>query len=163
MHGYPQARLDGLVITDAGDDQLVYDERTAVIHNLNAHAHTIWTLADGSRDIAAIMNESGMAKDSVIHGLNLLAEANLLDGNVQRLEQRASRRRLIRNAGLAAIPAIISVTAPAAAWNQSCGSIQVPWFEPCDHAPQCCLGTRQCCKNGSEGNYPQAICQDHCN
>ena len=58
---YPVARYQDLVITETGDELLVYDETSHQIHHLNAEAASVWRLCDGVRSIDAIARDSGMS------------------------------------------------------------------------------------------------------
>lgn len=127
----PAARVDELVITEAGDEVLVYDKRRHQIHHLNHASAVIWRLCDGTRSIQALteaaMADLGRSVDAEVVELAVtkLAEANLLaqpaTGNF--INTTYNRRKMLRRAAVAgaiAVPAIVSMTAPSAAQVPSC-------------------------------------------
>lgn len=122
----PAARVDDLVITEAGDELLVYDTKRHHIHHLNQTAALIWGMCDGRRtlgDLArAAMANTGQAADAEMVRLALtkLDDAHLLDHPLAvdlRIKSHATRRFTRRTAigGAVALPVIASMTAPAAA------------------------------------------------
>ncbi len=142
----PAARTTDLVITEAGDEILVYDNRTHHIHHLNAMSAEVWRLCDGTRTAAEITSlmEAGDL-ETVRLALAKLAGAGLLEGGVPSdlTVQSAARRRFLRKvavAGAVAVPAIISVSAPAAADHVSGHE------GPCSETT--CLTNLDCC-NGN--------------
>lgn len=156
----PPARLDGLVITETDDAVLLYDTGKHHIHHLNATAAAVWRLLDGRHTLADLVrlagHELGTPADTATVRLALtkLDDAGLLRTplpNGLRMT-RMSRRTLLRGvgaAGVVAIPAIASTTAPAAAAQIStgcscesdsdCGGPCSPW---CDTDGVC--KSRQC-------------------
>jgi len=147
----PQARTTALFTTQAGDDLVVYDERTFRIHCLNFPAAFIWRRCDGKagpHEVAkALAAASGLPPepDLVRMTVQRLAEAGLLERE-RRSETRISRRQLLRALGIlsAAAPLVTSLTAPAAAQAASC----IPKGASCDTNPNgCCPGCH--CINGN--------------
>ena len=149
----PVARTDDLVVTEAGDDTLVYDLVTHRAHSLDAAAAALWRLCDGTRDIAALAESAREAiggaaddvatrQDVVRYTLGRLRAAGLLrDTGAAPAERAMSRRALLRRAaetGVAtlALPAILSIVAPTTLQAQaSClpgGALCVPG------GPRCC-------------------------
>lgn len=128
FHGSaPVARTRNLIVTAAADaDVLVYDPATHHIHKLNAAAAAIWRLCDGRRSVAELARDAASASDlhiderAVTLALTKLGEAGLLAqpeamwGRVPAQSRRAFVRRAAV-AGAVAVPAVISMTAPAAA------------------------------------------------
>lgn len=128
----PAARTADLVVSESGNDVLVYDQRSHQIHRLNPSAAAVWGACDGQRSMQDIAAIAGVARDVVPHTLVTLRNADLLDGELPPglAGQAGSRRAFVRKlgvAGAAAVPAIVSVTAPLAAQGRSC---RLP-DEPC--------------------------------
>jgi hypothetical protein len=130
----PAARLNDLVMTESGDEVLVYDQTVQHIHHLNHVAATVWQLCDGQRGVGEIAAAatSGMSAevsgDAVKLALRQLDDAKLLDGTLASELRGAqhSRRVFMRRAamvGAAAVPAVISIAAPSAAAAQTGGPI----------------------------------------
>ncbi len=130
----PAARIEGLVTTEAGEEVLVYDQERHHIHHLNRTSAVIWRLCDGSRSVTAIAlaasGETNIGIDETIVRLAIgeLADAGLLARPVaDTMRGPAQSRRVFMKraavAGAIAVPAIVSMTAPAAAGgaSNSCG------------------------------------------
>lgn len=115
----PVALTDELSTTISGDDTLVYDRERFVIRRLDANTATIWRLADGTRDLAMLADDSSLTAKTVEESLAKLAAWDLLLAeSVGTLI--ATRRRLIGSmAGLIAAGTFI---APAAASCANGGS-----------------------------------------
>ena len=123
MNDGPLARRDGLVVKTVGDEVLVYD--------LERAAPTAWTRwrppsasVDGRRPVAAlaaaVRAETGVpvTAAAVEYGLAALGRARLLAGE-RPCRDRARRQVLARIGTAAAIPLVLSITAPTAAQAQS--------------------------------------------
>ena len=116
----PTARITGLVITEAKDEVLVYDQDKHHIHHLNPTAAAVWRMCDGQRSADDIALDADFEEDAVLLALRKLQDAELLDGALPAsLRGSQSRRSFMTKAGIAAIPTIISVSAPFAASAQS--------------------------------------------
>lgn len=120
----PSARVDDLVITESGQDLLVFDSVSNELHHLDALSATVWRQLDGQateQDILESTRESlgeHVTADSIDLAIVALGKANLLSGQVPTVmsDGASSRRRFLKRAGLAAsVPVIASVTAPLAA------------------------------------------------
>ena len=137
----PAARVEHLVTTEAASELLVYDERCHHIHHLNAVSATVWRRCDGVQTVAGIARETGYGHETVRLALAKLAEADLLAAEVPRelTVDSHSRRRLLKKAGIAAIPAIVSVTAPLASAHASEGDPVCLESGSCAEVP-CCPG-----------------------
>ncbi len=142
----PQARLDHLVMTHAGEEVLVYDQTIHAIHHLNPTSHLVWTLCDGTRTPATIAQVASAALGAEVSDvvvrlvLSQLAGANLLVGAAptETEHPRHSRRAVLRRmavAGGVALPVLVSVSAPAAAVHGSCHT-----SGSCTSDSQCCSG-----------------------
>jgi hypothetical protein len=111
----PAMRTHDLVTTESKDEVLVYDQEAHHIHHLNASAATVWRLCDGERTADEIAVEAGLTQDAVKLALRTLEDAKLLDGALaSEMRGTQSRRTFAKKAGIAAIPAIVSITAPIA-------------------------------------------------
>jgi len=134
---HPRARQTDLVIEEAGDELLVYDEQRELAHRLNKTSAIVFRNCDGERsvaDLVAIVAEQVdevADEDLVMIALDNLAEAGLLEDFEQREpeETRTSRRRFIRRVGVVGsaalvLPVVHSIIAPttasAASTSSSC-------------------------------------------
>ena len=181
----PPARVDSLVVSDAGPDLLVYDRRSNHIHHLNAAAARIWRACDGRRTCTDVARVAGISPADCEVVIDRLQAASLLDD--ERLSgapaSRTTRRRFLRRAAVAggvALPIIISVSAPTAASTSSttCGpfeqfcALDGKCFNP--EADGCCT-TADCtgsfcyggsCRDGYDSCvitadcYPGLVCLD---
>ena len=124
MNAGPLARRDGLVVKTVGDEVLVYDLERARAHSLDTLAAAIWRQCDGRRPVAAlaaaVRAETGapVTAAAVEYGLAALGRARLLVG--ERPAPGPTRRQVLAKIGTAAaIPLVLSITAPTAAQAQS--------------------------------------------
>jgi hypothetical protein len=151
------ARRDHLVMSQVGDEVLVYDETTHAIHRLNPTSHLVWSTCDGTRTLPAIRQVAREAigaevsEDVVRLALGQLAAAELLDGTLpaEMREPGQSRRVMLRRlaiAGGVALPVLVSVSAPTAA---------VAGFSLCTPTHDICVSGVPCCAGPCDGN----ICQ----
>ena len=172
MNNGPLARRDGLVVKTVGDEVLVYDLERARAHSLDALAAAIWRQCDGRRPVAAlaaaVRAETGVpvTAAAVEYGLAALGRARLLAG--ERPVPGPTRRQVLARIGTAAaIPLVLSITAPTAAQAQSsqpcipgprpfmaCGS---PGQASCCPGLVCCNGFCFVAEGGSCGT-PFALC-----
>lgn len=129
---HPRARENGLVVEEADDELLVYDQQHDLAHRLNRTSAVIFRHCDGTRsveDLVAIVSEQVdevADEDLVLIALDNLAEAGLLEEHTARdpEETRLSRRRFIRRVGVVGsaalvLPVVHSIVAPTAAQAQS--------------------------------------------
>jgi len=140
MANRPKARSDQLLVQRTGEETLVYDEQTHRALCLDARATRVWQLCDGTRSeaqIAASYGEGEAGAAVVSWTLGELEKSALLESEGTGAARAAlSRRTLIRNVGLAAIPVIMAITAPRArAAVSTCAAVG----QPCDTKP-CCTG-----------------------
>lgn len=132
----PAARSTDLVTTRTADSLLVYDQIRHELHTLNPTAATIWEMLDGQRTASDVLIAaradlgSDLSLEDVQLALAALAESNLLAEPVEpdTFTGGGSRRRFLKQAGLVAVPAIVSVTAPMAAAHASTQSCDVGAF-----------------------------------
>src|SRR5690606_14130697 len=103
MYREPAARTDDLVITQSGDDLLIYDQVAHEIHHLDAVAAAVWNACEVETSPERIAHATRLAPDVINQALQALSDANLLECPC--LERpapaRGSRRALLRKAGIA--------------------------------------------------------------
>jgi hypothetical protein len=144
-HGrVPAARYDNIVVTETADEVLAYETDRHHIHHLNATTAAVWRQCDGRRDVGEIARLAGESLGAPVDeatvrlAVTKLDEAGLLveplaaDLRVSRMNRRTFMQRA-GVAGAIAVPAIVSVTAPAAAQNAStgCGVGCTPFTAQC--------------------------------
>jgi hypothetical protein len=126
----PAARLTGLVMSEVGNETVVYDTEHHHIHHLNPTSAAVWQLLDGRRTVRELVRDARMhlgtdvAEEVVQAAVIQLYDAHLVDGPLParlRLTGQSRRRFLKRAAvvGVGAGAAIVSVTAPTAAQTAS--------------------------------------------
>ena len=131
MLGNPLARTEELVVQEAGDELLIYDLRINKAICLNQTSATIWQNCDGNtdtREIAAKLatRHGGFVNEELIMlAIDQLNENCLLENKTAIKNGFAglSRREVIRKVGFAsavALPVVMSLVAPPAAFAQSC-------------------------------------------
>jgi hypothetical protein len=148
----PLARTEDLVTTESNKEVLVYDERAHHIHHLNSTATTVYRLCDGTHAIDDIATIAALDDDVIQMALQQLQDADLLltPMPTNTTQYRRPSRGEISRRGLlvAAIPAVISISAPrAAAADSSC----VGHGETCGIDIVCCTG--YFCMGGSQHGY----------
>ncbi len=136
-----QARSEGLVVEELGEETLVYDLERHQAHCLNRTAGLVWRQADGRT------SEDAMAS-RLSEALGTPVDADLVRLALQRLDaarllaapatgRRVSRRELAGRLGLAAlVPVVATLTAPSPAQAASC----VADGDPCNGGTPCCSG-----------------------
>ncbi len=107
------ARREGLVVTEVGDDLVVYDERSSHLHTVPAAIAAVWRSCDGVATREQIASTVGLSSPQVEAALLQLRQANLMEGESPRDVPTQGRRRFLKQAALGV--AIVSVTAPMAA------------------------------------------------
>ena len=107
----PIARTEGMSITVAGSETLVYDPASFMIHRLTPDVYAVWLLADGTRDIAAIATEIGLPIRSAESALGELQSMGLV--SIESIGRSKFSRRLFigGTTGLAAASTLIPATA----------------------------------------------------
>ncbi|HKO43232.1 MAG TPA: PqqD family protein [Pyrinomonadaceae bacterium] len=147
----PKARTEKLIIKDLSDETLVYDLESDKAHCLNSTAALVWKNCDGRAtvaDIAQLLGDQTPTADNegvVWLALDQLEKFQLLQSPVVKPANVAAlnRRDWVRKVGFAALalPAIISIAAPAAHAQASC-------VNPGGRAPGVgCGSPNQCCTN----------------
>ena len=130
----PAARNAGLILTATEDELVIYDMAVKKIHHLDAVSAAVWQHCDGRRTVAEVAvaaTEALGAKvdvDAVAIAAAKLDEARLLVEAVAipRMSRRIFGRR-VAMAGAAAVPAVVSITAPHASASAS-GGCNEPWI-----------------------------------
>lgn len=130
----PTARSEGLVIEELGEELLVYDLDVKDAHCLTAVAARVWSRCDGRTPPEGIARQLGVDIDEVVQALNELERCVLLAPSPVVADSRLSRRDLGLKVtkvavGVATVPLILSVAAPASAASASlialCAAIDV--------------------------------------
>ena len=122
----PQKREADVRIEEFLGELLVYDLRAHRAHSLNATAAAIWRACDGTATVEEIAARATAAtrtpldESLVLHALNDLAGASLLDTPIDVEVPDASRRRaLTQLAWAAAIPLVLSIAMPTPSYAQT--------------------------------------------
>lgn len=129
---FPEARIEGLVVQEVGEETLVYDLRNNRAHCLNYSAALIWNACDGNRGVDEIAGHvrstTGERIGLEVVGLALkqLSERDLLTGHESISSVQDLRRELLKKIGavsVAALPVISSLVVPDSALAQTsfCG------------------------------------------
>jgi hypothetical protein len=149
----PHARTHKLTVRELPDETLIFDHLANKAHCLNRTAALVWKHCNGRTNIrqlaAMLQRELGApAADPLVHlALEKLAKRGLLDAAPATVRQ--GRRDLLRKLAVAALPVIMTITAPRAAQAASQAGPPPPSFcsshadfTPCGTAGmQCCSGT----------------------
>jgi len=135
----PRTRQQGLASEQVDGETLLYVEETHQAFCLNASAARIWALCDGRRTVATISAEAGQEEEVVADALHQFAKSGLLD-SFPEPPNRLSRRRILKDIGLAAIPIVLMVAAPEARAAASCARGINNGGAPCTPAEPCCVG-----------------------
>jgi hypothetical protein len=114
-------RRDDLEIAEVGDEVVLLDCERLHYRTLNPSAAAVWRRCDGTRSIAEIASELGMPDEVVVYAVDQLQEAGVLTtpaaNSMPRVTRRDAAKWLV--AGLVVLPAVASITAPAAQAAQS--------------------------------------------
>jgi len=143
----PRMRVEGLVIDELPDEVLVYDLKRHKAHCLNQTAAMVWHHCDGESGSAQIAQrltrelQTPFAEDLVLLALVQLEKLHLLEESKSMPPElpRLSRRRMIRNLGLAAavaVPVVTSIVSPTPVEAGTCA----PAGSPCSDPRGCCIG-----------------------
>jgi hypothetical protein len=116
----PKARTHQLIVRTLPEETLIYDQTADKAHCLNRTAALVWKHCDGktsAAQLAAVLkSELGIpAGEPLIHlTLEKLARRRLLE-NYAEPSVRQDRRKMLRKLALAALPVILTITAPRTA------------------------------------------------
>lgn len=146
----PKARKDRLIIKELPGETLVYDQRSDNAHCLNDTAALVWKSCDGLKSVneiqADLASKAGVSVDQNVIWLALeqLERFKLLEHSPTPppVFKGMSRRKLMRNASVAAIalPVILTIAAPPAQAQGSClakNATCTPAGTPCCAACSC--------------------------
>lgn len=134
----PEARTRRLLVRPLDGETLVYDLDTNKAHCLNALAGRLWKVSDGHTSVAAMRAAEGRSEDEIVHGLQMLADADLI---VAPPSKEPTRRRALGRLGRGvAVPAVVSILVPDAASAAS----RLPNGAACGTDSSVCLSG--CCK-----------------
>jgi hypothetical protein len=122
----PDARRDGLLFEEVGDELVIYDLQRHRAHQLNRTAALVWRHCDGQKTIAELTQivqdglDPAIQEALVRQALEQLGRARLLQeplprrAGAARLTRRQALRKLGKTAALALlVPAVTSIFAPA--------------------------------------------------
>ena len=128
---FPQAQRSQLLVVEAGDELVVYDQARHRAHRLNATAAMVWRHCNGETSVADLARllekEFGLSgdEDLIWLALNRLKTAHLLHGPLdRRATDSVSRRRVVRKLALTTtltflLPVVTSLIAPTPLMSQS--------------------------------------------
>jgi hypothetical protein len=163
--GHPIARSEKMVVQELQDEVLVFDLETSEAHCLNSMARFVWNVCDGNHSISDIRELIGkkfrqdVGEDFVWLALDTLKTANLLQNGNEFIPDfaGASRRKIIRQLGLAsmiALPIVSSIVAPPAiAAASTCGGT-------CTSNANCSALCPTCVTSGRCGGSPINPCSN---
>jgi hypothetical protein len=116
----PLARSEDLIVEELGDEVLVYDSNSDTAHCLTPDAARVWRGCDGTTPIDVLTAQVGLSAERVDNALSELQACNLLEQAPTLAGDGHTRRELVLRvakvgAAAAAVPLIISVSAPTPA------------------------------------------------
>ncbi len=157
----PLARRSDIVIQEIDNEILIYDLRANKVFNLNETSAIIWQLSNGNFTISEIADNLTQKLNSPINeefvwlALDQLRKEKLVENEteISNLYEGTSRREVIKRVGLAtvaALPIIVSITAPTSVSAQSCVAGMAAVGCPCMAngdcgAPDACCGFALTC------------------
>ena len=143
--GVPLARTDELIVEEAEEELLIYDDRTAAAHCLSGPAAAVWRECDGQTSATRIAAKLGLDRETVSLALAQLEQCELLE--VPRLEGMTRRDATFKLAKVGAAaafagPLIYSIAAPTPALAATEGFCL---SHPCGVDCQTCVAAGCCC------------------
>jgi hypothetical protein len=152
----PQARKDGLIVRELGEEVLVYDLERHRAYCLNPMAAWVWRHCDGRTSVEALARKMaevwGVPADAtwVEMALERLGRARLLVGQWESLGVRLGRREFLKRLAIAGLlgPVVSRLTAPLPAQAQTC----IPPEQCRLFKPPCPRPLIRCC------GIPRAFC-----
>lgn len=145
----PDARQDGLLVQEVGDETIVYDQQRNHAHRLNRSAALVWRACNGRRTVADLADTlrpqlgDAASEDLVLLALDRLEKGHLLTGpldppmGVDPITRRTALRKLALVGGMTLlIPVVQNMVAPTPAMAMSVG---------CAKNGQIYSATRPCC------------------
>lgn len=126
----PKARLENIVVQEAGKELLIYDLKTNKAYCLNKTSAMVYQPCDGTKSVSEIISvisgklKVSIGKEFIWLALDGLNKSDLLENNVEFEINfgELNRRQIIRKVGLSsmvALPIISSIVAPQAIMAQS--------------------------------------------
>jgi hypothetical protein len=123
---HPLRRTEGLLVEHVGDELLILDPVSHQAHSLGLVAAAVWQACDGTRDRAALAAHCSLDLAAVDHGLETLADCDLLTATATATatdgvsRRTALRKAVITGAGIGvAVPLIRTIAVPNAAAQAS--------------------------------------------
>jgi hypothetical protein len=157
----PEARIEGLLVEEVGDELVIYDVQRHRAHRLNRSAALVWRSCDGHKTVAeltrSLQQELSPAADKnlVCRAVHRLGKARLLrepasgSAGAPRMTRRQALSRLGRTAALAfLVPAVTSITAPTLVWANE---------DFCEEQP-CVTNCRDQCRSNHDCPSNNPIC-----
>ena len=149
----PQARREGLIVQEVGDETIIYDEQSNHVHRLNQSAALVWRHCDGQRTVADLVGilqgvmSVPMTEDMVWLALGRLEKGHLLQGPLLRLEAvgQVTRRQILRKMAIVGgatllVPVVQSMIAPTPAMAMSFGCARQGQTYDLTRGRPCCAG-----------------------
>ena len=170
----PLARSSELVVEQAQDELLVYDEANGEAHCLSPAAARVWRACDGYTMIDALANKLELDDATVTRALEELETCNLLDAGPT-VGTGSTRRELTMRMAkvggvVAAAPLIYSIVAPTpalAASEKFCLALCPTGCGSCQTAGCCCCdpggGFKKICAIDCSHCASDVANQRHCN
>jgi hypothetical protein len=160
----PLARSKELVVEELKDELLVYDLKSDHAHCLGVTAARVWRACDGNTSVEALAATLDLDSDTVARSLDELAACDLLDAGPELGAGWTRRELTVRvakvGAAAAAVPLIVSVTAPSPA------EAQTPTVEQCGghltHGCGECVLSGCCCCEQAGGEEKNCVPTQSC-
>lgn len=160
----PLARTDELVVEHAGDEVLIYDERTAAAHCLSTTAASVWRASDGRTTVEELSTKLQLDRETVVAALAQLEECELLDvPQLDGITRRDATMRLAKVGAAAAVvgPLISSIAAPTPALAASqAACLLLGCTSSCGAGNGGCKSIQCCCCNPGAGS--NKVCTADC-
>jgi hypothetical protein len=121
----------GLSSEWVGEELVIYDEATQMVHCLSADAARVFEQCDGERSEAEIALALGIERQTVERALEHLTESGLLDEPAGYSRRDVAKRAAKLSGAAFAAPLIYSVAIPGAAAAISCTPPQTPCGTTC--------------------------------
>jgi hypothetical protein len=166
----PLARSEDLIVEELGDEVLVYDSKTDTAHCLTPDAARVWQGCDGATPIDSLTAQVGLSAERVEIALDELERCDLLAARPTLTGEGHTRRELTMRvaqvgAAAAAVPLIISVSAPTPAQagtilfcqefsSGNCGGTSGPGGG-CQGTVGCCCCTPPLHRDDETGDFPE--------
>jgi hypothetical protein len=123
----PVRRSEDLAVEEVDGSTLVYDHRDDTVSCLDTTAHTVWLACDGTADLAALAETTGIATDDVTQALIALDAHGLLEapeGTTGLTRRQFGARAAVAAATAAGAAMVWSIAAPTVAAAASSSTTQ---------------------------------------